>query len=64
VRNRFFERLAGKGHYAAFKDHCRLGGVPGIAAKHGIRCEVVRKIDGKSLVICDLSPSDGSTGIE
>jgi len=55
LRNRTFERLAGREHHAAFRDYCRRGGAGPIASELGLRCERLRDVDARSLTLWALT---------
>lgn len=54
-RNRAFERLAGRTHFAAFRDYCRRGGVGPIVEATGYPCKRIRDVDARSLTLWELS---------
>jgi ubiquinone/menaquinone biosynthesis C-methylase UbiE len=49
LRNRFFEMAAGAEHYRAFRDFQRRGGLPAAAREAGLRYELVRPVDAKTM---------------
>lgn len=54
VRNRMMELAAGKGHFKAFRDYSRRGGLNRLLDEADVTVDSQRQIDGGTLTICQI----------